>query len=112
MRDPSHVRVLMEIELLGLMAAVGLVELRTAGYLFELDLEALLQASFPRPGDANRVRELIEADVGMDELGIGARRLGGSVQFAYPIAVVVGIKPAEPVAAADSDKAGSADSGL
>jgi ubiquinone/menaquinone biosynthesis C-methylase UbiE len=96
LRDPSHVHVLTEAELRGLMTAVGLVDLRWAGYLFELELEALLQASFPRLGDASRVRELIDVDVGVDDLGIGAQRFSGGVRFAYPIAVVVATKPAEP----------------
>ena len=95
LRDPSHVRVLTEVELGGLLTSVGLVDLRWSGYLFELELEALLQASFPQSGDASRVRGLIEADVGVDNLGIGARRIGGAVRFAYPIAVVAGIKSAE-----------------
>jgi SAM-dependent methyltransferase len=92
LRDPSHVRVLTEAELRGLLAALGLVDVRRAGYVFELELEALLQASFPRPGDASRVRSLIEADVGVDDLGVGAHRLGGTVRIAYPITVVVGVK--------------------
>jgi SAM-dependent methyltransferase len=92
LRDPSHVHVMTEAELRGLMTAAGLAYLRWAGYLFELDLEALLQASFPHPGNANRVRELIEADVGVDDLGIGARYCDGAVRVAYPIAVMVGTK--------------------
>jgi hypothetical protein len=31
----------------------------------------------------------------VDDLGIGAHRIGGAVRFAYPIAVVAGIKAAE-----------------
>jgi hypothetical protein len=53
------------------------------------------------------VRELIEADVGVDDLGIGAHRSGGAVRIAYPIAVVAGVKPAEPSIA--TDRAGNAD---
>ncbi|HVN81066.1 MAG TPA: methyltransferase domain-containing protein [Terriglobia bacterium] len=94
LRDPSHVRVLTETELRGLLTAAGLIDLRWSGYLFELELKALLQASFPRPEDASRVRGLIESDVGVDDLGIGVHRVGEVVRFAYPIAVVSGIKPA------------------
>jgi ubiquinone/menaquinone biosynthesis C-methylase UbiE len=104
LRDPSHVRVLAEAELRELLTAAGLIDLRRAGYLFELEVEALLWASFPREGDADRVRERIEADVGVDELGIGAHRVGGTVRIAYPIAIVVGVKPAEPAAAPDRGK--------
>jgi len=99
LRDPSHVRVLTEAELCEVMTAAGLVDLRRAGYLFELELGALLSASFPQPGEATRVRQLIEADVGVDGLGIGARQCDGTVRIAYPIAVVVGIKPTEMEAA-------------
>jgi ubiquinone/menaquinone biosynthesis C-methylase UbiE len=82
LRDPSHVRVLAEAELMQLLTAAGLRDLRRAGYLFELDVDALLQASFPREGDARRVRECIEADVGVDDLGIGAGRVGGTLRIA------------------------------
>jgi hypothetical protein len=50
------------------------------------------------------VRELIEADVGVDDLGIGAHRSGGAVRIAYPIAVVAGVKPAEPGANAEDGR--------
>jgi ubiquinone/menaquinone biosynthesis C-methylase UbiE len=106
LRDPSHVRVLTETELRELLTAIGVVDLRWAGYLFELELEALLHASFPRHGDANRVRELIEADVGVDDLGIGAHHSDGAVRIAYPIAVVVGTKPAEQDDQPDREQAG------
>jgi SAM-dependent methyltransferase len=95
LRDPSHIRVLTEAELREILTAVGLVDLRWSGYRFELELEALLQASFPRPGDLSRVRELIEGDVGVDALGIGVHRVGGVTRIAYPITVVVGTKRGE-----------------
>jgi hypothetical protein len=96
LRDPSHVRVLTEAELGESLAAVGVVDLRWSGYRFELELGALLEASFPRPGDAGHVRALIEADIGVDDLGIGVRRKGNSVWLAYPIAIVAGIKASKP----------------
>ena len=102
LRDPSHVGILTQVKLHGLLTAAGLVNLRWSGYLFELELEALLEASFPRPGDAIRVRKLIEADVGVDDLGIGAKRFGAEVRFAYPIAVVAGKKPLESSAGLDT----------
>jgi SAM-dependent methyltransferase len=104
LRDPSHVRVLAEAELRQLVTAAGLVDLRRAGYLFALELQALLRASFPLEGDANRVCERIEADVGVDDLGIGAQRVGGTVRIAYPIVIAVGVKPGEPSADADGGR--------
>jgi ubiquinone/menaquinone biosynthesis C-methylase UbiE len=92
LRDPSHVRVLTEAELGKSLTSVGVVDLRWSGYRFELELGALLEASFPQPGDAEKVRALIEADIGLDNLGVGINRKGDSVWLAYPIAVVAGIK--------------------
>ena len=93
MRDPSHVRVLTESELLGMFTKAGLVDLQQSWYLFELTLRQLLEASFAKPGDAERVHVIFEADVGVDNLGIGVHRKDGEIQFAYPISVVVGTKP-------------------
>jgi hypothetical protein len=70
--------------------AAGLVDLQGTGYLFELEVGTLLQASFPRPGDEIRVRQLIEADVGVDAHGVSEQ-----LRIAYPIPVVVGTKPAQ-----------------
>lgn len=92
LRDPSHIRVLTEQELGELMVEAGLIDLRWSGYLFELDLRSLLQASFPREGDADRVRITIEADVGVNRLGINANRDGEVVRIAYPIAITMGRK--------------------
>ena len=76
------------------LARAGLVDGQWEGYLFELLLSQLMDASFPEPGNAERVRRLIEADVGADALGIGVHRSGGKVRFAYPITVAAGTKPA------------------
>ena len=92
LRDPSHVHVLTESELQGLFQAAGLQNIRRAGYLFELGLEQLLAASFPKSDDANRVRAIFEADVGADNLGIGVHHSGGDICFAYPIVILVGTK--------------------
>jgi ubiquinone/menaquinone biosynthesis C-methylase UbiE len=94
LRDPSHVRVLSVGELLQLFLRAGLSDIQTAGYLFELDLDRLLQASFPPEGNAERVKAAFEADVGVDSLGLGIRRAGELVQFAYPITIMVGTKTA------------------
>jgi hypothetical protein len=96
LRDPSHVHVLTESELQDLFQAVGLRNIQRAGYLFELELEQLLAASFPKSGDANRIRGIFESDVGADKLGIGVYRSGGDLRFAYPIVILVGTKPALP----------------
>jgi ubiquinone/menaquinone biosynthesis C-methylase UbiE len=90
LRDPSHVRALTLDELLALAVGSGLLRPRAEFYRMELEVEALLTASFPNPGDAERVREVITGDIGRDALGVGAHRRGSEVHIAYPIALIVG----------------------
>jgi len=92
LRDPSHVRTLSREELGSLAAAAGLRELRRADYLFEVDLERLMRASFPRPGDAERVRALLEADAGVDAMGLSVSGNGSEMRLRYPVAIVAGVK--------------------
>jgi SAM-dependent methyltransferase len=90
LRDPSHVRALALEELTGLCHNAGLLNLKTAFYKLEVELEALLAASFPNPGDADRIRRTFADDLGVDHLGLGATRREGAIHFAFPIVLVVG----------------------
>lgn len=90
LRDPSHVRALSLAELQNLFAADGLSVICAEFYPLELDVETLLQGSFPNPGDADRVRQLFVDSLTTDALGLHARRAGDVIRFGYPIAVLVG----------------------
>jgi ubiquinone/menaquinone biosynthesis C-methylase UbiE len=94
LRDPSHVRALSLEELTGLCRDAGLADVRTGFYKLEAELEWLLAASFPNPGDADRIRRTFEDDVGVNRLGLGAARRDGAIHFAFPIVVLVGRKQA------------------
>jgi hypothetical protein len=94
LRDPSHVRTLSREELRAAAVAAGLRDLRMADYLFSLDLERLMRSSFPAPGDAQRVRALFEADVGVDRMGLNLRRESGMITLCYPVAIVAGSRAA------------------
>jgi ubiquinone/menaquinone biosynthesis C-methylase UbiE len=94
LRDPSHTHALTYPEMAGLIGASGLTNIQTRHYKVEMELENQLRASFPHPGDADRIRRLFEADLGVDDLGVAAHRQGSEIHFAYPILVVVGEKPA------------------
>jgi SAM-dependent methyltransferase len=92
LRDPSHVGVLTEMKLRDFFSTHGLSNLQCSGYSFDLGLDQLMQASFPNPGDADRVRGLIARDLGIDDLGINVHLRDSAVWLSYPIAVVVGTK--------------------
>ena len=96
LRDPSHVRALPLGELTRLCHEAGLRDVRTAFFKLEMALEALLAASFPNGGDADRIRQTFADDIGADRLGLGAHRRGGAIHFAFPIVVIAGRKQPAP----------------
>jgi ubiquinone/menaquinone biosynthesis C-methylase UbiE len=92
LRDPSHVRALTLEELTALLTHAGLRGVRTQLYKHEVELEQVLQRSFPNPGDADTIRQLFVEDLAVNRLGVGAHRREGNIHYAYPIAVSVGRK--------------------
>jgi len=89
LRDPSHVRALPPGELKQTFSDVGLGEPRVTHYRLEGELEGLLGRSFPKPGDADRIRELFAASLADDRLGIETRRDGTQIRYGFPVAVLV-----------------------
>ena len=92
LRDPSHVRALALEELTDLFSEAGFQNVRTQFYKHEVELEQVLQRSFPNPGDADKIRTMFVDDLGVNRLGVGAARKEGSIHYAYPIVVFVGQK--------------------
>ena len=92
LRDPSHTRALPLMEMESLFQQVGLPTPRKTFYKVEADLEDNLQRSFPNPGDADKLRQMFVESLENDGLGVGARRVGDKIRFAYPIAVLVAKK--------------------
>lgn len=89
LRDPSHVRAMPQAELRRLFHTAGLPDPEIAAYPLEGDLDGLLARSFPNPGDDVKIRRLFEASLVDDRLGVGPRRDGGLIRYAYPVAVLV-----------------------
>lgn len=92
LRDPSHVHALSRHEFAELFAESGLQDVRFAEYKVELAVEDQLTASCPVPGGAERIRELLRADVGVDRCGVSAHWVGSELHYAIPIVVAVGTK--------------------
>lgn len=95
LRDPSHVRALTPEEYEALREGAGLRALAYASYRLEMDLEQQLAASFPHPGDDERLRRIFREDVGVDALGMGVYRAGEAIRFSYPVAIHVWGRAAE-----------------
>jgi SAM-dependent methyltransferase len=93
LRDPSHVHVLSRDDLQAMCICAGLSQITWSGDCFELRLDNLMAASFPNQGDAGSIRKAFEADVGLDELGVGLTQKDGHIWLNYPITVISAVGP-------------------
>ena len=89
LRDPSHVRALTLPELLALMDDQGLLVTKQCAYGLDVDLDRVLAASFPNPGDVPQLREIFERDLTSNDLGLGTYKIKNQIHFAYPTTVIV-----------------------
>jgi ubiquinone/menaquinone biosynthesis C-methylase UbiE len=92
LRDHSHTSALSPAQFLDMAVACGLKNVTTHFYLLEMELEAQIKASFPGPGDDDKIREMLREDIGKDRLGVGAHLRGEEIHLAYPNLVLVGKK--------------------
>jgi SAM-dependent methyltransferase len=90
LRDPSHTRALTRDEFETFGKDAGLELRRVERSSLDRDLEELLAGSFPKPGDADRIRALFETEIraGSDTLGVAARRENDKIRLTYPVVVL------------------------
>jgi ubiquinone/menaquinone biosynthesis C-methylase UbiE len=89
LRDGSHVKALPLSEFKKMFKGAGLQKIKMQFYQLEIELERQLSASFPKPGDADRIRRL----VGNDRKCLVSIRRGKNAYLTYPIVILVGEKP-------------------
>ena len=92
LRDPSHVRALPVDELRGLFEQAGLDAPQINSYRMEGELEDLLSRSFPKDGDADRVRRIYAESISDNALDLNTRRDDGKIFYSLPVAVLVAQK--------------------
>jgi SAM-dependent methyltransferase len=88
LRDPSHVRALSPEELRALFADAGLPAPRVQPDLLPGDVESLLARSFPREGDADRIRKIFADSLEHDDLGMAAVCQDGKICFSFPTLIL------------------------
>ena len=93
LRDPSHVRFMPESELRLFFAAAGVPNPEVEHYPLEGDLDSLLSRSFPNEGDDATIRQMFGDSLGDDGMGMGTRREGRLIRYAYPTAILVATVP-------------------
>jgi ubiquinone/menaquinone biosynthesis C-methylase UbiE len=89
LRDPSHTRALPPEEMIELFRQAGLGEPRVESFRPESELEELLARSFPREGDADRIRKIFADSIGTDALDMSTRNENGRIYYSFPLKVFV-----------------------
>ncbi len=92
LRDSSHVTALTFSELENMMKKVGLINLKVEYHDLEMELEKILQSSFPNPEDIDKIMQLFKEDLTKNNLGMKSHLKGNKIYFYYPISIIVGIK--------------------
>lgn len=88
LRDPSHVRAMPPEELKSLFGEAGLPEPRMDHYRLQGELEDLLQRSFPKAGDEDRIRRIFEDSLADDALDLATCRKDGKIFYSFPVAIL------------------------
>lgn len=88
LRDPSHVRAMPLAELVRLFQEADLPQPRAAFYNLAVDVDGLLERSFPDAADVPVIRRMFAESLADDGLGMQTRKAGSSISGVYPIAVL------------------------
>lgn len=92
LRDPSHTKALSYKEWEQLLNDSGLRALQRGDYKVPMELEKQLKASFPNPGDDEKIRDIFRKDINTNSLGMDVHWVDNEIHFSYPISIYVGRK--------------------
>lgn len=92
LRDPSHTLALSYQAWEKLLEGSGLRNLRRSSYKVDMELEGQLKASFPNPGDDDKIRDIFKHDLHTNALGLDSQLIDQEIHFSYPISIYVGNK--------------------
>jgi len=83
LRDPSHARALTLAELRELFRAAGFAAPAEAYWRMKIDVDDLMERSFPAPGDDRIIRQMFEDAVADDAMGLELHRDKNRLRFFY-----------------------------
>jgi len=92
LRDPSHTHALTLNSFPAMAREVGLTDTRTDFFRVAMESDSLINASFPEPGNQQRLRDMLREDLGRDHLGFEVEKRGAEIWLSFPTLVVIGKK--------------------
>jgi len=94
LRDPSHTSACTPEELLAMANGLKMTDIKSAWYKVEMELEKQIASSFPKPGDDDKIREILRADIEKNNVGMGAHWAGDTLYIVYPSFILAGKRTA------------------
>lgn len=92
LRDPSHTEALTIEELRQMMESIGCINMITKHHDLEMDLDTILQSSFPKPGDKDKIVRLFKQDLTQHHLGMKSYLVNDKIHFYFPVSMIIGTK--------------------
>lgn len=89
LRDPSHVHALSSRNLVALSTGENVAPKGSNAYKLEISLGAQLATSFPPPGHAEIIRDLVRRDIGVNKLSVDAFERGDDFILRLPVTIAV-----------------------
>ena len=94
LRDPSHARALPLTALIQLFATAGLPAPVETPWSFDVEVDGVLERSFPAPGSEATIRRMFADSVANDAMGLTTRIDAGKLTFTYRNVVLTATLPA------------------
>ena len=92
LRDSSHTKALTFPQLENMMKEVGLVNLESKHHDLEMQLEKILQSSFPDSEGVDKIKQLFREDLTKNNLGMKSHLKDDGIYFYFPISMITGNK--------------------
>ena len=92
LRDSSHTKALTFSQLESMMKEVGLVNLQTRHHDLEMQLEEVLQSSFPGSEGVDKIKQLFQEDLTKNNLGMKIQLKDAGICVYFPMSMIIGNK--------------------
>ncbi len=92
LRDPSHTKALTFDEFNNLLSNKILTNHKQSSYNVDLELENLLDSSFPNNGDRKKLYKIYEDDLNKNKLGMNTSLKEGKIYITFPITIFMADK--------------------
>jgi len=74
--------------------ASKIIGIKSTWYNVKMELKKQIKSLFPKPGDDDKMREILQADIKKNSIGMGAHWVGEKMYIVYPSFILAGKKTA------------------